>query len=63
VLELNGVLESELGFHVLRCDTIIEASVLAFDQASPHIRKLIEQKRKRAYQQAWVKQLQEAKLG
>jgi nitrogen fixation protein NifM len=57
--EVSGVLESELGFHVLRCDAITEAGVLAYDQAKQHIRKLLEQKRKRVCQQAWVKQLLE----
>lgn len=55
--EVSGVLESELGFHVLRCDTVTEANVLGFAQAKQHIRKLMEQKRKRAYQQVWMKQL------
>src|SRR5487761_1986105 len=41
--EVSGVLESELGFHVLRCDAITEAGVLDYDQAKPHIRKLMEQ--------------------
>jgi peptidyl-prolyl cis-trans isomerase C len=59
--EVSGVLESELGFHVLRCDAITEAGVLGYDQAKPHIRKLMEQKRKRVCQQAWMKQLPEAK--
>lgn len=59
--EVSGVLESELGFHVLRCDAITEAGVLGYDQAKPHIRKLMEQKRKRVCQQAWMKQLLEAK--
>lgn len=59
--EVRGVLESELGFHILRCDAISEAGVLGFDQAKPHISKLLEQKRKRAYQQAWVKGLMEGK--
>ncbi|OIR07843.1 foldase protein PrsA precursor [mine drainage metagenome] len=59
--EVSGVLESELGFHVLRCDAITEAGVLGYDQARPHIRKLMEQKRKRVCQQAWMKQLLEAK--
>jgi len=57
--EVSGVLESELGFHVLRCDAIAEAGVLSYDQARQHIRKLMEQKRKRVCQQAWVKQLLE----
>ncbi|BBI99353.1 hypothetical protein FGKAn22_10460 [Ferrigenium kumadai] len=59
--EVSGVLESELGFHVLRCDVITEAGVLSLSQARPHIRKLMEQKRKRVCQQAWVKQLLEKK--
>ena len=59
--EVSGVLESELGFHILRCDAVNEAGVLSFTQASPHIHKLMEQKRKRACQQAWVKQLLERK--
>ena len=59
--EVSGVLESELGFHVLRCDAITEAGALGYDQAKPHIRKLMEQKRKRVCQQAWMKQLLEAK--
>lgn len=56
---VSGVLESELGFHVLRCDAITEASVLGFVEAKQHIRKVLEQKRKRAIQQAWMKALLE----
>jgi nitrogen fixation protein NifM len=55
--EISGVLESELGFHVLRCDAITEAGLLNLEQARPHIRKLMEQKRKRVCQQAWMKKL------
>ena len=59
--EVSGVLESELGFHVLRCDAVTEAGVLSYDQAKQHTRKLMEQKRKRVCQQAWVKRLLERK--
>jgi len=59
--EVSGVLESELGFHVLRCDAITEANILSMAEAKPHIRKLLEQKRKRVCQQAWVKQVMEGK--
>lgn len=55
--EVSGVLESELGFHILRCDAITEAGVLGFSEAKQHIRKLLEQKRKRVCQHAWVKKL------
>lgn len=59
--EVSGVLETELGFHILRCDAITGAGVLGYEQAKPHIRKLMEQKRKRVCQQAWVKKLLESK--
>lgn len=56
--EMSGVLESELGFHILRCDAITAAGVLNLEQARSHIRKLMVQKRKRACQQVWLKQVQ-----
>jgi nitrogen fixation protein NifM len=55
--EVSDVIESELGFHVLRCDTITPASVLDFSQAKSSIRKVLEKKRKRAVQQQWMKAL------
>lgn len=57
--EISGVLESELGFHILRCDAINQAHALPLAQARTHIRKLLEQRRKRVCQQAWLKKLQE----
>jgi nitrogen fixation protein NifM len=54
---ISGVVESPLGFHILRCDAITEAGVLSQELASQHIQKLLEQKRRRVCQKAWVKQL------
>jgi nitrogen fixation protein NifM len=59
--EVSGVLESAMGFHVLRCDTISEVCVLDFSEAKQLIRKLMEQKRKRTYQKMWIKKLLEDK--
>lgn len=56
---ISGIVESPLGFHILRCDAITEASVLSREQAHGHIRKLLEQKRRRVCQKAWIKQLLE----
>jgi peptidyl-prolyl cis-trans isomerase C len=58
---ISGIVESPLGFHILRCDAITEASVLSREQAHGHIRKLLEQRRKRVCQTAWIKQLLEKK--
>jgi parvulin-like peptidyl-prolyl isomerase len=59
--EVSGVLESELGFHILSCDAITEANVLTINEARPHIRSVLEKKRKRAFQQEWLKNLRVAK--
>jgi nitrogen fixation protein NifM len=59
---ISGVVESPIGFHILRCDAITEAAVLSQKQATPHIRKLLEQKRRRVFQKAWVQQLLTAKV-
>jgi peptidyl-prolyl cis-trans isomerase C len=58
---ISSIVESPLGFHILRCDTITEAGVLSQKQAHQHIRKLLEQKRRRVCQKAWVKQLLESR--
>ncbi len=55
--ETGGVIESELGFHILRCDAINQAGVLPLKQARAHICRLLEQRRKRVCRQAWIKQL------
>mgnify|MGYP001076585937 CR=1 FL=1 len=55
--EVSDVVESSLGFHVLRCDAITEEKVLGFEQAKASIRKLLEKKRKRAVQHGWMRAL------
>lgn len=59
---ISGVVESPLGFHILRCDAVNKEGVLTQEQASPHIRKLLEQKRRRVCQKDWIKQLLEVKI-
>ena len=46
-----------LGFHLLRCDAITPAAVLTLNEARGPIRTMLEQRRKRVCQGAWVKQL------
>lgn len=55
--ELSAVVESPLGLHLLRCDAIRPAAVLNLDAARTPIRKLLEGRRKRICQQAWLKTL------
>jgi peptidyl-prolyl cis-trans isomerase C len=55
--EISPILESPMGLHLLRCDTITPAAVLTLKEARGPIRTLLEQRRKRVCQGAWVKQL------
>lgn len=55
--EISTILESPMGLHLLRCDAITAAAVLTLKEARGPIRTLLEQRRKRVCQGAWVKQL------
>ncbi|MDP2030843.1 MAG: nitrogen fixation protein NifM [Thiobacillus sp.] len=55
--EISEILESPMGLHLLRCDAITPAAVLGLKDAREPIRTLLEQRRKRVCQGAWVKQL------
>lgn len=55
--ETSAILESPMGLHLLRCDGISPAAVLTLKEARSPIRTLLEQRRKRLCQGAWMKQL------
>jgi nitrogen fixation protein NifM len=55
--DLSKILESPMGLHLLRCDGITPAAVPGLKAAHGPIRTLLEQRRKRVCQQAWVKHL------
>jgi len=55
--EISTILESPMGLHLLRCDGITQAAALTLKEARGPIRTLLEQRRKRVCQGAWVKQL------
>lgn len=55
--EISAVLESPMGLHLLRCESIAPAGVLTLKDARGPIRTLLEQRRKRVCQGAWMKQL------
>jgi peptidyl-prolyl cis-trans isomerase C len=55
---LSGVLESPLGYHLLLCESITPERLLSLNQARAPIREMLEKRRKRVCQQAWLKQIQ-----
>lgn len=58
--QVSGVLESEIGFHLLWCEHIEPARTIDFDQARPHIRARLESQRRHDCQKAWIARLRRA---
>lgn len=56
---ISGVLESELGFHLLLCEHIEAATSVAFDQARAKIRAVIESRRRQDGQKTWIAALRQ----
>ncbi|TCT20114.1 nitrogen fixation protein NifM [Thiobaca trueperi] len=56
---VSGVLESDLGFHLLLCERIEAATSITFDQARTKIRTIIETRRQRDDQKAWIASLRQ----
>lgn len=56
-MQLSEVVESQLGWHLLRCDSIQPAGMLSLSQSREAIRDMLEGRRKRICQSAWLKTL------
>ncbi|MDO8311397.1 MAG: hypothetical protein Q7T25_05605 [Sideroxyarcus sp.] len=54
---LSEAVESELGFHLIRCETINPARQLPFDEARKTIRRHLEQQRRSLCQKSWINAL------
>ncbi|MBK5931992.1 nitrogen fixation protein NifM [Halochromatium salexigens] len=55
--QLSGVLESELGFHLLLCEAIHPAKTLPFEQVRARIHQALEQRRRKERQRQWLASL------
>lgn len=62
-MQLSPVVESPLGLHLLRCDQLIPAGMLALDLVSDSIREFLMSRRKRVWQNAWLKQIRSHSSG
>lgn len=58
--ELSEVLQTELGYHLIRCDAIRPEGVAPYAEVAPRIRLVMEQNRRKLCQHGWMKELQEA---
>lgn len=55
--ELSEIVETDLGFHLLRCDEVSAGGIPPYSQIAPGIRAVIEAKRRRRCQRAWIADL------
>lgn len=55
--QISAVVESEIGFHILRCDEIHPALQVSLADARAQLRQVLEKRRRRVCQQAWMKAL------
>jgi peptidyl-prolyl cis-trans isomerase C len=58
--QVSDVVESELGFHVLLCERIEPAGQIPITKAREGIRQLLEKRKRRNCQKAWLGQLRRA---
>lgn len=55
--EISGVVESDVGFHVLWCEKVIAAKSVPLSKARPRIRQLLEERKRRNCQKNWLAEL------
>ena len=55
--EISGVVESEIGFHVVLCKSIQNPETLSLQKATPKIRQFMKERAKRTCQRAWIASL------
>ena len=55
--EVSGVVESEIGFHLVLCKQIKKAETLSLQKATPKIREIMKERSRRTCQRAWLASL------
>ncbi len=55
--ESSGIVESPLGFHLLRCEAVLPEERETLEQATPRIREYLQGRRALSHQRAWLGRL------
>ena len=55
--EISGIVESEIGFHLVLCKQIQKAETLSLQKATPKIREMMNERSRRTCQRAWLASL------
>jgi len=52
--ELSGIVESEVGFHLVLCKAIQTPATISLKKATPHIRKVLRDRLREKHQRDWI---------
>ena len=55
--QISGVIETEIGFHIIQCQKIIPAETLSLKKATPKIKQLMQERYRRTCQRTWLASL------
>ena len=55
--EISGIVETEIGFHLIQCQEIIHAETLSLKKATPKIRQVMQDRYRRNCQRTWLASL------
>lgn len=55
--EISGVVETEIGFHLIQCTKISHAETMSLKKATPKIRQLMQERQRRICQKEWLANL------
>jgi peptidyl-prolyl cis-trans isomerase C len=58
--EVSDIVESEIGLHILLCEKIKPGKRVSISKAAPKIRAILEERRRRNCQKAWLSELQQS---
>jgi peptidyl-prolyl cis-trans isomerase C len=56
--EISGIIESEMGFHILYCEKIKPGKRIPLSKASTKIRQILQERQRRNCQKSWLNSLQ-----
>ena len=55
--DISGVVETEIGFHLIQCQKIVHAETISLKKATPKIRQLMQERYRRTCQRTWLANL------
>jgi peptidyl-prolyl cis-trans isomerase C len=56
--DISGVIESEMGYHILLCEKITKPITVPLSRAKPRIERILQERQRKACQKAWLDKVQ-----